>query len=186
MTDLSARRRWTTATLPATGWTLMIAALPAARWALMVATLPSARRAMIAIARTVVPATRRWRTRMIASVTVTVVAAVVPAVVTPTAIPDRTDGDVRVAAVIARSVAITIARVVIAAARLDDRGRFRAVIRIAAGATANVARVVVATRERQRCRESQKQGMRATHRKSLMRTTVGNDFDTAPARLNAR
>jgi hypothetical protein len=28
--------------------------------------------------------------------------------------------------------------------------------------------------------------MRATHRKSLMRTTVGNDFDTAPARLNAR
>jgi hypothetical protein len=136
---------------------------------------------MIAIAGTPVPAARRGP--MIVSAAVAIVATAV----TAAAVPDRANREVVVTAVIARAKAVTVARIVEATARLDDGGRFGAVIRISApGAATDVAGVVVTTSKRQDGRGSQKQGIRTTHRDSLMRRTAMDDFDTAPTQLNAR
>jgi hypothetical protein len=136
---------------------------------------------MITIARMVVPATRRWRSRMIVPVAVAVIAAVVT-----TAVPGGAHRDGRVSTAVIPRTVVAVTRIVVSTARLHDRRRFRAVIRIAPGTAANVAGVVVTTRQRQRCRENEKQGMRTTHGDFSDEMTAMDDFDTAPARLNAR
>ena len=83
---------------------------------------------------------------MIVAIAITVVPTVIAATV-------NSDGGIT-AAVIARPV-IAVTRVVVSAARLDDGRRFRTVIRIAPGAASNIGRVVVTTRKRQGCCDSQ-------------------------------
>jgi hypothetical protein len=109
---------------------------------------------------------------MIVAIAITVVTAIVATA----AVPDRTNGDIRIAAVIAGSETVAITGVIETAARLDDRGRFRAVIRIAARAATNVAGIVIATRKRQGCRDSQEQGIRTAHRFSLKRRTARDEL----------
>jgi hypothetical protein len=158
----------------------MIAPLPTRRWR-TTAALPATRRSMITVAGTTVPATRRWRPRMIVPVTVAVIATVVT-----TTIPGGTHGNRRVPTAVLTRAVVAVTRVVVSTDRLDDRRRFRAVIRIAPGAAANVAGVVVTTRQRQGSRENEKQGMRTTHGVFSDEMTAMDDFDTAPPRLNAR
>jgi hypothetical protein len=134
---------------------------------------------MIAVARTAVPAAGRRRATMV----VAVIAVTVVTTVVTVAVVDGADADGGVTGV------IPVAVIVVAATRLDDGGGgLGAVIRVAAGPVTDIAvsRVVVTTGERQACRECQKQGMRTTHGFSLIRVSVIDDSNTAPARLNGR
>jgi hypothetical protein len=135
---------------------------------------------MIAVARTTVPAAWRGRTTVVVAVVVIAIAVITATVV----VIDGADADGRIARAV---VAVSIV-VVTAAWRYDRGSRLRAVIRVAPRAIADiaVARVVITTGQREASRECQKQGMRTTHGRSLMRMTVFDDLDTAPMRLNGR